>query len=100
MAWVAGVLRITALGDIAIWVFAIVGCDLARAVVFEAFGALLAVWLEAGTGLGADADAVADFDVLDVFADFYGFTDDFVADATWELGWPLGCVSTSLKRRE
>lgn len=93
MARVAGVLCVPALADISIWVLSVVGGDLAGAIVFETFGAFLAVWLEARTGLCADADAVADFDVLDVFADFDGFADDFVADAAGVFGWPLVCIS-------
>ena len=45
----------------------------------------------------ADPDAVADFDMLDVFADFDGFADDFVADAAGVLGWPLVCISCCCK---
>jgi len=46
--------------------------------------ALLA--LEARAGLGADADTVADLDVLDLLADADGFADDLVANAAWVAG--------------
>lgn len=52
------------------------------AVVFVAIAALLAVRLQAGVVLGADADAIADLDaLLDLATDTHGCTDDLVADA-------------------
>jgi hypothetical protein len=50
------------------------------AVVLESVGAVGAVLFETAACLGADADARALLDVLDVLADFDGFADDFVAD--------------------
>lgn len=65
----------------------VVGADVALAVLFDARRALLAVRLQAGAVLRADADAVADFDApLDFGADAHGFADDFVADADGILG--------------
>jgi hypothetical protein len=54
---------------------------LTRAVALPVRLTLDAVGLEAGPGLGADANAVADLDVLDVLADPDGLADDLMADA-------------------
>lgn len=63
----------------AVGILGVVGVHELGAVVFVLV--LAEVALEAGPDLGADADAVADFEVLDVLADLDGFADDFVADA-------------------
>ncbi len=65
-----------------------VGVDGFGAVGHLAGRALGAVGLETAACLGADADAVAEFDVGDVGADADGFADDFVADAAdCMAGW-------------
>ena len=99
MGWVAGVLCVSALGDVTVWVFAVIGCDLAGTVVLEALSALLAIWLEAGPGLRTDTYAVPDFDVLDVLADFDCFAYNFVADAAGVFRWPLFSISECFMRR-
>jgi len=63
---------------------AAVGVSGLGAVVLVAGLALLA--LEARAGLGADSDAVAQLDVLDLLADADGLADDLVADAAWVAG--------------
>ena len=66
----------------AVWVRRVVRVDLApAAVVLEADGAVWAVGLQAAAGLGADADTVAEFDVLDIAADADGFSYEFMTDA-------------------
>jgi hypothetical protein len=76
------ILRIAALSDIAVGVLHSVGLDeLVGAVVLDAFGAHLAIGLETGIALSADADAIAFFDRLSggglcVLADADGLTDD------------------------
>jgi hypothetical protein len=50
------------------------------AVVLEALGTVRAVFLQTAAGLGTDAHAVALLYVLDVFANFDGFADNFVAN--------------------
>ena len=59
----------------------VIRADEVRAVVLAAGGALWAVGGQARADLGADADAVADLDVLDVGADADGGAYDLVADA-------------------
>ena len=55
----AAVVGVAAVGFAAVRVFAVVGAYHARAVVFHPAGTFFAVGLEAGTGLSADADTVA-----------------------------------------
>ena len=55
-----GIVGVAAVGFAAVGVFAVVGAYHAGAVIFHPAGTFFAVGLEAGAGLGADADAVAD----------------------------------------
>ena len=57
----ATVVRVAAIRLAAVGVFAVVGADhIGGTVLFHAVGAFFAIGLEAGSGLGADADAVTD----------------------------------------
>lgn len=85
------VLGVTAVSLLARGPFAVVSVGgLHGAVVLGAHGAALAVSATVQTcaGLGADTDAVADFDAVgDIFANADGLADDFVADDARVLGW-------------
>jgi hypothetical protein len=67
-----------------------VGVDSAAvAVVLEAVRAIGAVLLETAACLGADTDARALLDVLDVLSDLYGLANDLVAN-------DAGCVELDM----
>ena len=59
----------------------------ARTMIFAAVAAFRALRFQAGGGLGAEADAVADPQVHDVAPDADGAADDFMADADRVDGW-------------
>ncbi len=60
----AAVVGVTTVGLAAVGVLAVVGSDHIGAVVFGSVGAFFAVGLEAGGGLGADTDSIANPEVL------------------------------------
>jgi hypothetical protein len=66
--------------------------ELVRTVILPAHGAFGAVTeaADAGVALGADADAVTDFDSTDGFGAYAdSCANDFVADAAGVEGWAL-----------
>lgn len=74
--------RVTSLRNRAIGVLGAIGIDRVGAVVFLVGLAVVAG--EVSADLGADADAVADLQVLDLGAGLYDFTDDLVTHAEGE----------------
>lgn len=96
----APVFGVSAVGFGVVGPFGIVGVDaVVLAVLFKVGLAFVTVRAEAGAGLCADTDAVANFDAGGyVLADADGFADDLVAYYDRVVGWsPAGAESVQIR---